>query len=235
LLGNNRSLYYYLVEQRLSVVAMETIMVKRNMNKISRHQQIADATRKLIVKHGSEYVTIRKIAQEVGVTEGAIYRHFPSKKSIMTFMAENIADNLLGDISKAKDATSTNLEALDATLKNHFAAIEQRRGIAFRVIAEIITQGDKQLNKKVAAILDRYINALQDMLSQGVATGEIRDDIDLHMTAQLLCSMIKGLVTIWTLNNCNFNLVERYSEYWKLFLCVITTQKRHDYLSAVAP
>jgi len=197
-------------------------MVKRAMNDVSRQQQIVDAARKLIVKYGSEHVTIRKIAKEVGVTEGAIYRHFPSKKSIMSLMADHIADNLLGDISKAKDMASTRLETLDLTMKNHLSAIEQRRGLSFRVIAEIITQGDKQLNKKVAETIDNYIDALRDLLAQGVASREIREGVDLHRAAQLLFGMIQGLVTIWTLNDRNFNLVERYQELWKLFLCVIT-------------
>ncbi len=189
---------------------------------VSRQQQIVDAARKLLFEYGSEFVTVRKIAKEVGVTEAAIYRHFPSKKSIMSYMADHIADNLLADINKAKDIACTRLETLDLTMKNHFSAIEQRRGLSFRVIAEIITQGDRQLNKKVAENIDNYINALQDLLAQGVASGEIRADVDLHMAAQLLFGMIQGLVTIWTLNNCNFNLVEHYEELWKVFLNAVT-------------
>lgn len=207
-------------------------MVKRNMNKDSRQQQIIDAARKLIFKYGSGHLTIRNIAKEVGISEAGIYRHFPSKKSIMSLMADNIADNLLGDINKAKVAANSRIETLDMTMKNHFSAIEQRRGLSFQVIAEIITQGDKQLNKKVADIIDKYINSLQELLSQGVTAGEIRGDVDLHAAAQLLFGMILGLGNIWTLNNRTFDLDERYEELWKLFLGVITTQKQPDLLSA---
>jgi TetR/AcrR family transcriptional regulator len=207
-------------------------MVKRNMNKDSRQQQIINAARKLIFKYGSGHLTIRNIAKEVGISEAAIYRHFPSKKSIMSLMADHIADNLLGDINKARGTANSRLETLDLTMRNHFSAIEQRRGLSFQVIAEIITLGDKQLNKKVAEIIDNYINTLQDLLSQGVVSREIRQDVDLHAAAQLLFGMILGLGNIWTLNNRTFNLNERYEELWKLFLCVITTQKRSDLLSA---
>ncbi|MDO9585324.1 MAG: TetR/AcrR family transcriptional regulator [Syntrophales bacterium] len=199
-------------------------MVKRNMNKDSRQQQIINAARKLIFKYGSGHLTIRNIAKEVGISEAAIYRHFPSKKSIMSLMADHIADNLLGDIKKAMVIANSKLETLDLTMRNHFSAIEQRRGLSFGVIAEIITLGDKQLNKKVAEIIDNYINTLQDLLSQGVNSGEIREDVDLHMAAQLLFGTIQGLVTTWTLSNRNFKLVERYEELWKLFLSVITRQ-----------
>jgi len=198
------------------------------MNKVSRQQQIADAARKLIFKYGSKHLTVRRIAKEVGVTEGAIYRHFPSKNSIMTFLADHIADNLLGDISKARDKAGNRLEILHLTMKNHFSAIEQRRGLSFQVIAEIITQGDKHLNKKLAGIIDNYINVLRDLFEQAVASGEMRNNIDLHVATQLLFGMIQGLVTIWTLNNRNFNLVERYEELWKLFLRIIIEKTNHS-------
>src|SRR3989304_1403828 len=185
-------------------------MAIRHKSSELRKQQIISAARKLIFKYGSQHVTLRKIAKEVGLTEAAIYRHFPSKKSIMSLMADHIAENLLGDIEKAKEQGSTKLETLDLTMRRHFSAIEQRQGLSFTVIAEIITLGDKTLNSKVADIIDKYINALKDLLSQGVITGEIRGDIDLHAAAQILFGMIQGLGNVWTLNNRKFNLVERY-------------------------
>ncbi len=194
------------------------------MNRDARQQQIVDATRKLIFKYGSGHLTVRKIAKEVGISEAAIYRHFPSKNSIMSLMADHIADNLLGDINKAKNEAVTRLGTLDLTMKNHFSAIEQRRGLSFRIIAEIITLGDKQLNKQIEEIIGKYINSLRDLLSQAVASGEIRRDVDLHAAAVLLFSMIQGLGNIWTLSNRNFNLVERYEELWTLFLRIIVTE-----------
>ena len=196
-------------------------MPKRNVTKNSRQQQIINAARKLIFKHGSKHLTIRNIAREVGVSEAAIYLYFPSKMSIMSVLADHIANNLLGDIEKAVISAHSGLEALDLTMRNHFSAIEQRRGLSFRVIAEITAQGDKKLSKKVAGIIDDYTNALQNLLLQGVTSGEIREDIDLQKTAQLIFGMIQALVTTWTLGNRNFSLVERYEEHWKFFLSLI--------------
>lgn len=199
-------------------------MVKGHPGRDSRQQQIIDAARRLICKHGSEQLTVRRIAKEVGISEAAIYRHFQSKKSIISMMADHISNNLIGDIHKARDVSNTRLETLHLTMKNHFSAIEQRRGLSFRVIAEIITLGDKKLNKKIAEIIDNYINALEELLSQGVVSGEIRTEVDLHTAAMLLFGMIQGLGNIWTLNNGNFNLAERYEKSWQLFLGAITRQ-----------
>ena len=79
------------------------------MNSAIRQDQIIDAARKLVVKHGSEHVTVGKIAKEVGISEGAIYRHFKSKGEVLSGLADRIADDLLGDIKNHIYTNSTSL------------------------------------------------------------------------------------------------------------------------------
>jgi len=192
-------------------------MVTKHKNTTVRQRQIVDAAGKTITEYGSEHVTVRRIAKEVGVSEGAIYRHFKSKKDILFLLAEHIEDTLLGDITKASAKGDTPLETLDNILRNHLSATEQRRGISFQIIAEIVSYGDKKLNRKIYDVIDKYVSHLKDILSQGVKAGEVRDDIDLDSAAILLFGMIQGLVNIWALSNYSFNLEERYVPLWHVF------------------
>ena len=61
-----------------------------------RRRQIIDAARDLITSKGMESVTIDAIAEAVGVTEGAIYRHFQSKREILSMLIDNIEESLMG-------------------------------------------------------------------------------------------------------------------------------------------
>jgi len=182
-----------------------------------RQQQIIDAARKLIVKYGSEHLTVRRIAKEVGISEAAIYRHFKSKKEILFFLADQVTYSLLEGIDKARTGNDTSLESIDNILKNHLSAIEQKQGMSFQVIAEIISLGDKKLNKKVSDDIVSYIERLKELLADGVKSGLVREDIDLEAAATLLFGMIQGLVNIWALSNYKFNLVVRYSSLWNVF------------------
>ncbi len=65
-----------------------------------RRKQIVAAARKLIVKYGSEHITVRRIAKEIGVSEGAIYRHFKSKTDVLSLMVDDIEETLIGDVEK---------------------------------------------------------------------------------------------------------------------------------------
>jgi AcrR family transcriptional regulator len=182
-----------------------------------RQQQIVDAARKLIVKYGSEHLTVRRIAKEVGISEAAIYRHFKSKKEILFFLADHIMTSLLEGIDRATINNVTSLDTIDKILKNHLSAIEQKQGMSFQVIAEIISLGDKKLNKKVSDDITSYIERLRLLLSDSVKLGLVREDIDLDAAATLLFGMIQGLVNIWALSNYKFNLAERYSSLWNVF------------------
>lgn len=186
-----------------------------------RKKQIINATRKLIIKHGSEHITVREIARAVGISEGAIYRHFDSKKDILSLLADHIGDNLVGDIPRASTDGHSPLEVLDDVLRNQLSAIE-RGGASFQVIAEIISLGDKKLNKKMSDIINKYIGCLGVLLSRGIESGEVRQDTNVEAAATLLFGMIHALVNLWTLNNHSFELEEKYEPLWHTFREAVT-------------
>ena len=192
-------------------------MVQGHKSTHVRKKQIMDAARKLIMRSGSEHVTVRNMAKEVGISEAAIYRHFKSKTEILSFLADSVADGLLHDIDMAGNVGFTSLDIIDEILRTHLSRIEQRRGLSFLVLAEIISFGDKSLNKKVSDNIRIYVDRLKLLLSDGVRVGLISQDVDLEAAALLLFGMIQGLVNIWALSGYKFDLAEKYSQLWKVY------------------
>lgn len=207
-----------------ALVLKIAMAVQRHENTRVRQKQIIEAARKLIIRYGSEHVTVRRIAREVGLTEGAIYRHFRSKRDILSLLADYIEDSLLDDITKSGDKPLTPLEVLERSLNNHLSAVEQRRGVSFQVIAEIISFGDKKLNRKVSDTIDRYIRHLRGLLEAAVEAGEVRKNADLDAAATLLFSMIQGLVNIWALSDYRFDPQKRFAPMWETFRKAISAR-----------
>ncbi len=172
----------------------------------------------LIFKHGSEHLTVKRIAEEVGISEAAIYRHFKSKKSILSFLLTHIEEVLLSDISpKTVVNQPITLDVIEKIIKNHFSMISMRKGISFQVIAEIISLGDQSLNKQAYKAINKYIARLKELLGEGVRDGAVRQDIDLEASATLLFTLIQGLVNIWSLSAGRFKLIEKYTSLWQVY------------------
>jgi AcrR family transcriptional regulator len=189
---------------------------QKRQNTFLRRKQIIDALRKLILKYGSEHVTVRRLAHEVGITEGAIYRHFRSKREILFFLVDYIEESLIGDIEKSPTGPNQ-LDCLENILHSHLSSIEQRKGISFLVIAEIISLGDKKLNQKIYETLTAYISRLTRMISEGKESGVVREEINSEMAATIFFGMIQGLITRWALSNHEFTLEEKADLIWSIF------------------
>jgi len=186
-----------------------------------RQREIILAARKLIVKYGSENVTIRRMAEEINVSEGAIYKHFKSKRDILSFLIDDIEQTMIGDIDKYYHGEVKSIEVLENIIIQHISAIEQRRGVGFQVIAEIISLGDKKLNKKIYEVIRKYNTRIKDILEQSLKEGIIRSDIDINVTAQMFFSVTQGLVNLWALSQYSFDLVAEFKSTWTIFLKAI--------------
>jgi AcrR family transcriptional regulator len=183
-----------------------------------RQKEIVMAARKLIVTYGSENVTVRKIAHEIGVSEGAIYKHFKSKKAILFLLVDDMENILNADIDQKITGRIGTLEKLENIIIGHISGIEQRKGVTFQVIAEIVSLGDRDLNKKITEAINKYLRRIELILADGVKSGIIRPDINLESAARLYFGMTQGIVNIWALNRYQFSLTSQYKPLWELFL-----------------
>lgn len=192
-------------------------MVQKRRSTAIRKQQIIDAARKLIIKKGSEHLTVRAMAKEVGLTEAAIYRHFKSKREILSFLMNHIMDTMLHDFKRSALENASSLNTIDQALKNHLSEIEQRKGMSFQIIAEIISLGDKKLNREVYEKLNAYIDRITHLLAEGVRGGAVNEEIDLGASALMLFGMTQGLANIWALSGYSFDLAEKYEALWGIY------------------
>jgi AcrR family transcriptional regulator len=188
---------------------------KRNSTAV-RKQQIIEAARKLIIRRGSEHLTVRSIAKEVNITEAAIYRHFRSKRDILSFLMSQISETMLEEINRTSVGETAPVKAIEEILRYHLSEIEQTRGMSFQVIAEILSFGDKELNREVYESINRYLDRLKALLSEAARSGEVREDLDLDASALLCFGALQGLVNVWALSNYSFDLVKKYNSVWEV-------------------
>ena len=200
----------------------------KRKNTVFRRKQIVETLRKIIIKHGSEHVTVRKLAEEIGFSEGALYRHFKSKREVLLFLIEDIKENLNGDLEKAYPIKDP-LERLEKIAGDLLSSIEQRKGITFLVIAEIISLGEKGLNRKISEVLNDFLGHIKQLISEGIKAGEIRADVDVDMAAMTFFGMLQGLATIWSLSGFPSTLEIKNESMWKFYLEAI---QKKDFISA---
>ena len=66
------------------------------------------------------------------------------------------------------------------------------------------------MNARVADIVDRYIARLKLLYEEGINNGEMRRDLNPEATAILTFGLTQGMVSLWALNNYEFDLKKRF-------------------------
>ena len=139
-------------------------------------------------------ITTAAIAKRMGLTQAALFRHFPNKDSMLQAVMEWVFERLLSRIDKAAHAKSSPLDALESMFMAHVAFIEEHPGIPRMLFGELQRSGETAPKRMAQALLRCYAQRLNHFFEQGKACGEIDGQLDNEAAATLFIGTIQGLV-----------------------------------------
>jgi AcrR family transcriptional regulator len=128
----------------------------------------------LIAKHGFEAMTLRQLAEQVGIQPGSIYRYFPSKGKLLAQLQIEHLEFLLSHwLEEVKNLDDSVLVRLEAFVDFHIRYHTLRRQEVFVANMELRSLESEDY-KQVVALRRRYERILQSILQEGVAQGLFR-------------------------------------------------------------
>lgn len=177
-----------------------------------RQHEIVESARKIIVASGIERLTIREIANDLELTDGALYRHIKSKKEIIELLIEDIEKTLLITIDAAAKKADDPQGKLKNILSSHLSYAEQRKGVSFIVINETLNLHDKTLQSKMFNVIEKYLEKIKEILVEGSQSGVFREDVDIDSASIAFFGMVQSLVTLWALSGYKYSLKKNHAD-----------------------
>ena len=171
--------------------------------KIGGHKHLpAEQRRELTVaavidlagEQNPEEITTSAIAARMQLTQGALFRHFPSKEAIWQAVMEWVARQLSRQVEKASWQAASPLAALEAVFTTHIDFVVQHPGVPRMLFGQLQKAGDTPAKQVVRSLLARYGEHLQEIIEAGKQRGEIAAGIDGTVAASLFIGSIQGLV-----------------------------------------
>jgi AcrR family transcriptional regulator len=134
------------------------------------------------------------MAQAMGVTQGAVFRHFQSKDAIWLAVMQWVRDRLMGVLGQAAAQGRDPLDALERMFFAHIEFISRHPAIPRVLMSEQLHRRSTALRQLVTDILLGYESKIAGLLADAQAQGLARADLDTHAAATLYIGMIQGLV-----------------------------------------
>ena len=124
----------------------------------SRQDEILDRTIELLREAGLAGLTMKKVAERVGFTEPAIYRHFPNKQALLVGVASRLSRLFLGPVRAiAEETDKPPLDRIERIVAHHIGLIVDLDGIPILLLAEATASGEGELARKMADIAGTYL------------------------------------------------------------------------------
>jgi AcrR family transcriptional regulator len=172
------------------------ITERRQLEKELIRKKIIDATKDILVEHGYENLSIRKIATRIEYSPGIIYHYFKDKAEIVAFVVEEGYGNILKEISAVSVDTENPDKAivngLKAYMKLMLESPQQFRAILMNDI-EAIQEKVNMLQEGVSKER-KSIQGLCMLVEQGIEKKLFRK-MDVELTAQILWTSTHGLLS----------------------------------------
>lgn len=137
-----------------------------------RQEQIKKAVLEIITEDGVHNISTRNLAKRIGLTEGAIFRHFPTKRDIIKGIMDDVAKDLIGSLRSIVLEPIKAEEKLFKYLCKNVKYLKENRGITILLFSEATHLGDKGLKEKLNQILleqkQFIIKIVKDGISENV-------------------------------------------------------------------
>lgn len=159
-----------------------------------RKDEITDAALRLIASRGLAALTVTSLSAEVGLTGGALYRHFPSTDAIIEAAAERAVVLLEASFPDPKLSPP---EWLDSFVELRTRAVSGHRGVASLILSEQLAQAlPETATKRLQGVVRNTFSQIRDTLRRGQAEGSIRKDF----SADDLTILVMGVVQMTVLS-----------------------------------
>lgn len=183
----------------------------------TRKQEIIQATMEIVAKEGIQKLTMARLAEQIGITDGALYKHFRSKKEIVLAMVAKTQASFLAFMNPQVELSDDPVEKLQNMLRLHLEFIEQHKGIPRILFSEAVHVGDNDVKRLMHSGVSNYLDLIRGILHRAIQTGHIRQDLDIDAAATAFLGLIQGSLIVWSLADFSFPLAARHAALWHVF------------------
>ncbi|MBK9341159.1 MAG: TetR/AcrR family transcriptional regulator [Rhodoferax sp.] len=184
----------------------------------ARQVEIVLAALRLAKDDSPAFITTTHLAEAVGVSQGALFKHFESKEAIWLAVLSWVSENLLRTLQEAAEQGATPTESLRRVYEAHVNFVVAHPGVPRVIFHELQQPDDSPLKKQVRSLMLAYRRLLSGLLALAVQRKELTADLDQSAAATLFMGIVQGLVMQSMLGGDMANMKTQADAIFEIYL-----------------
>ena len=162
-----------------------------------RKQQILDAAEEVFTQKGLDLARMDDIAEETGLSKGALYLYFKSKEDLIIAILDRIFQGAFKQLEARKGGESSATEAISQFTEDairDYKLMLRLMPVAYEFLA--LAFRNKTVQKALKQYFHHYMDVLVPIIQRGIASGEFRQ-VDAQEVAIATGAIYEGTILLW--------------------------------------
>ncbi|MCK5364401.1 MAG: nucleoid occlusion factor SlmA [Gammaproteobacteria bacterium] len=180
-----------------------------------RRQQILEALALELENRPGARITTARLAEVVGVSEAALYRHFPSKAKMFEALIEFAEESVFGLANRILGEEVDATRRCERILTMLLTFSDRNPGITRVLLGEALLGEHERLRARVSQFFDRFETQLKQILREGEQVTELGLRASVAAIANLLMAVVEGRMTQFSRSGFEHSPMESWEQQWQ--------------------
>lgn len=184
--------------------------------KTPRRQHILESLAAMLEASPGERITTAALAKVVGVSEAALYRHFPSKSKMFEGLIEFIEETIFSRITLILAEEKTALKRCEKILTLLLTFAERNPGLSRLLSGDALTGETERLRTRIEQLFDRIETQLKQVLREAELREGVHPQLPIAAAANLLIALVDGRIAEFVRTGFRRRPSDYWAEQWQL-------------------
>ncbi len=182
--------------------------------KISRREQILQCLAQMLEVNPGQRITTAALAKEVGVSEAALYRHFPSKARMFEGLIGFIEETVFSRVNAIIAAESDGVKQCEQVLTLLLTFVERNPGMARILTGDALAGETDRLRQRINQFFERLETQIKQILREAEVQNGLRTEKPAGASANLMLATAEGRIRQFVRTEFRRKPTEQWQDQW---------------------
>jgi AcrR family transcriptional regulator len=174
-----------------------------------RQQEIIASAGKLLMEKGIKGLTTKNLAQEMGFSESALYRHFSNKEDIIVLLLQHLAASMKVRLEAIVQSEATASVKLTAVFNSQFQFFAQNPHFVVAILSEGLFDESEKINQAIMQLVHYKTQLIAGLFEEGKQQKEFNTELATPDMVHITVGCFRMMMLKWKFSGFQIDLIQQ--------------------------
>ncbi|GEC78290.1 TetR/AcrR family transcriptional regulator [Flavobacterium aquatile] len=178
-------------------------------NTSKRQQEIIESAGKLLMEKGIKGLTTKNLAQEMGFSESALYRHFKNKEDIIVLLLDYLGSNIKERLDVIFESSATSEIKLKQLFSSQFHFFSKNPHFVVAILSEGLFDESEKINQSIMKVIQYKMQLIAKIIEDGKKNNVFTNSLETEEILHIIIGSFRMMMLKWKFSKFEIDLINQ--------------------------